>query len=102
MTNLEILTKAIEKATTKGFISPDWVQGPEHFARGLLSLGSTFSLIFNHDFAKALWGIDWKGFGPNLKKYVDNNVGYTPWEFHLRNMVIAPDPIKYLGEHLDD
>jgi hypothetical protein len=24
------------------------------------------------------------------------------WQFHLQQMVIANDPIKYLGEHLDD
>jgi len=24
------------------------------------------------------------------------------WQFHLQMMVVALDPIKYLGEHLDD
>lgn len=82
-----------------------------------------------HDFAKALWGEardvekyayylegelfdyktpeefkkieqageddnSWERYGPIYK-----NKG---WQYHLQQMVIAEDPIKYLGDHLDD
>jgi len=46
-------------------------------------------IIFNHDFAKALWGTD-----------LTNVEGYqqAAWAHHLQEMVIADDSIKYLRE----
>lgn len=51
-------------------------------------------VIYNHNFAKALWG----------KEQVMGEYGITglAWIYHLQQMVIADDPIQYLGEHLDD
>lgn len=43
-----------------------------------------YDIIYNHDFAKALWG--------------EKPLG---WRYHLQMMVVADDPIEYLGEHLD-
>lgn len=37
-------------------------------------------LIFNHEFAKTFWG--------------EHN-----WKYHLQQMVLADDPVIYLGEH---
>lgn len=56
-----------------------------------------YSIIFNHDFAKALWGED--GFTPTGGGLGDYSVK-RGWKYHLQQMVIADDPIKYLGEHL--
>jgi hypothetical protein len=42
--------------------------------------GSIFGTIFDHSFAKVIWGKD--------------------WEKHIQAMVLAEDPIQYLGEHL--
>jgi len=76
-------------------------------------------IIFNHDFAKALWGE--KEYEP--AKYVRNREYFTMpatgdeihevnldrieydlepggWQYHLQQMVIAEDPIKYLGENI--
>lgn len=59
---------------------------------------SVNDIIYNHDFAKALWG---KG---NTFKHKDGglvtieNPNY--WKAKLRSMVVAKDPIKYLGEHI--
>lgn len=47
------------------------------------------NVIFNHDFAKALRG---------EKKIIVGMI--EPWKYHLQQMVIADDPIKYLGENL--
>lgn len=66
------------------------------------------AIIFNHDFAKALWGT---GDTPNKlywdRKYASGTGGpeYDAfdgelWEFHLQQMVIAPDPLKYLGDNI--
>lgn len=54
-------------------------------------------IIFNHDFAKALWGEE--------KVDIDyQDDSYCPqepaWIWNLMQMVIAEDPIKYLGENI--
>lgn len=67
-------------------------------------------VIFNHDFAKAIWGdftathngtdissaTDWS-------KHIDDRVVIKQmgYKYHLQQMVIADDPIKYLGKHLE-
>lgn len=67
--------------------------------------------IFNHDFAKAIWpDISLQGAEVLIDENVPPNMLYSmpaapltakkPWQFHLQQMVIADDPIAYLGEHL--
>lgn len=50
-------------------------------------------IIFNHDFAKALWGVE-------TIKETNKYYGDPKWQHHLQQMVIADDPIKYLGDNL--
>lgn len=103
MTEQEILTKAIEKAITKGFDGRKFVD-TELFYR-LQDVG-VYDVIFNHDFAKALWGeaelqgLDLVMADPDLFTGAKGATHY--WRYHLQQMVISDDPIKYLGEHLDD
>lgn len=52
-----------------------------------------YGVIFNHDFARALWGEEWP-----LKE--DHQIPFPYWQHKLQAMVIAEDPIKYLGEHI--
>jgi hypothetical protein len=82
MSNAEVLDRAIGKAHANGWkgsvVYPDVYQAPEQ-------------LIFNHDFARALWG--------EAPADQDLPARYK-WEEHLMLMVIADDPIAYLGEHL--
>lgn len=159
MTNKEILTKAISKAIDGGWKQPhnlSFVSNKE-FLIYLDELSNTQNLkwikfkinelIFNHDFAKALWG-EYSGLVPHnhvtrseMPGYVDtthplhnsadirmvqeedmkcfscgkvlgghywiaNEVCWTEgetnlgWQYHLQQMVITDDPIKYLGEHI--
>jgi hypothetical protein len=121
MTHQAILEKAISKAIAGG-----WLSGADysHYVRtnpdqvGLLFYPDDDRtiewhdwewLIFNHDFARALWPETEEEWQPTSKEwdkyglwYYDG--GYMPdfsgqeWEWHLQNMVIADDPIKYLGE----
>ena len=74
------------------------------------------NLLFYHDFARALWKdakipdpVDDEAGVPVLSLYEGGGYeGYgdyvnflgEPWQFHLQQMVLDPDPIKYLGEHL--
>lgn len=110
MTNQQILEKAIQKAIDGGWKQPDptvvWWRSSEGITR------EAYGLIFNHDFAKALWGDELIQYPEGDTYTVTALLNPTPnfcrstelfvWQYHLQQMVIAEDPIKYLGEHLDD
>ncbi len=128
MSNQEILEKAIQKAIDGGWLrnikrfevltytydNPDrdktlnlWVAKED---------GSGFRwdytlFIFNHDFAKALWGDKQIGINySDLNKIPDDIFYENPdmesgleapaYKYHLQQMVISDDPIKYLGENI--
>lgn len=119
MDDQQILTKAIEKAIAGGW-TPGWqdrrpivrwgAQYAEDYDEGEGVMISGYhaksnasmwffplkELIFNHDFAQALWGESEMG---RLPKH-GLRVGASGWAMHLQQMVIADDPIKYLGENL--
>lgn len=121
MSNQEILTKAIEKAIEGGWygiykdghtwpeakdlLTMQWDSSSEKFTDGAIEDETTFNveaIIFNHDFAQALWGearpTRYDVFPDATGKYgVDGKEG---WRYHLMFMVISDDPIKYLGEHI--
>ena len=103
MSNKEVLEKAIAKAIDNGWKAPRgnrygvaddgtvfaYVKDSEIRAYGVET--SLRELIFNHDFAKALWGEEYKDWP--LYKIKD-------FEFHLQQMVVADDPVQYLGDNL--
>jgi hypothetical protein len=117
MSEGEILEKAIQKAIEGGWLA-DRVPKTVSKIQIILIENNVISVkwtslgdylftsehvsVFNHDFAIALWG---------ERVYVD--VGYRDvnkawqttdnvpkWQYHLQQMVIANDPIKYLGENI--
>lgn len=97
MTDQEILTKAIEKAIAGGWDTTFMgTVGPLKYTVEGLEWGSSViasceeQLIFDHEFAKALWPgqINGPGFLGPL------------WYFHLQQMVVADDPIKYLAGNI--
>ena len=96
MTNQEIIKKAIEKASKNGFKLKN-----KHLEE--TSYGADyniFSIIFSHDFAKALFGEE------IIKMSVGDSMGITHqmlWKsylYELQQMVISEDPIKYLGQYV--
>jgi len=103
--NKEILEQAIQKAIDGGW------NGNYYHA---LTIADTFpegsmtkQVIFNHDFAKALWGYHGvnKDNGLVVEEDISNPLlpadGHVPnFTYHLQQMVIAEDPIKYLGENI--
>lgn len=118
MTNTEILTKAIQKAIGRGLdfklLYFDLTEGGlinsiDDFMTWLWERANNndkLSLIFNHDFAKALWGEGKTVYRAEVfESPTEGEAGFDEyldaWEYHLQMMVIAEDPIKYLGEHLD-
>lgn len=67
------------------------------------------TMLFNKEFAKALWGerlVDMRTGNKLVLKKIQAGAVYAiytlpSWQYHLQQMVIADDPIKYLGEHLN-
>jgi hypothetical protein len=110
MTHQEILEKAIQKAIDGGWDAYGWERfqpiqmygvfagfvNPDDNTAGSLR---TNDIIFNHDFAKALWGEDYSGFSGHTKPG-EKIEDLETWQYHLQQMVVADDPIAYLGEHL--
>lgn len=117
MTNQEILEKAIQKAIDGGLTGywADRYKSCKHLDEmEYLVNGNNIddgkpveTLIFNHNFAKALWGEE-KDYARHMFLFKDGTTWYeydntiSSWQYHLQQMVIADDPIKYLGEHLND
>lgn len=113
MSNKKILTKAIKKAIDNGWLSErgyapfNYVEFPKDVAI-LLFFGndseddhfsgfdSSEQLIFDHDFARALWT-------GQIADAIDKSGTYIveqAWQYHLQQMVLADNPIKYLGENI--
>lgn len=114
----QILTKAIEKAQENGWYPTvdfiiaayDGSIGTSAFLMGTYEddgqdeefRRDVETLIYQPYFAKALWGNE-----PAVPtgRTVMSEKGPAEylceaWAFHLQQMVIADDPIAYLGEHL--
>jgi len=126
MNNQKILQKAIEKAENNGFpvgtvlmyrintiTVRDWTQGDQTQALALEKLlkdMAVMGLLTSHDFARAFFGDeDIITQGDALETvdsfFDDDNIEYeeihTPsWKYHLMQMVISDDPIKYLEQYL--
>lgn len=107
MTNQEILKKAIEKAVRNGWkpmgklfaYVPNnkfWV---EAFAKECKKEFGISGILFDKDFAKAFWGT-WESSeeGLNDKNYADTLL--ERWQYHLQQLVLEEDPIKYLSNHV--
>jgi hypothetical protein len=104
VTNQQILTKAIQKAIDGGWKGEYlgklkiWQQdnGIVRIKNNLDEEWAVEEIIYNKAFAKALWGEDKEMFCiGDSKVFFD-----VAWKEHLRRMVIADDPIAYLGEHI--
>jgi hypothetical protein len=125
MTNEEILETAVQKAVDGGW-KPGWrdrrpvtkwgahygddfdvgdgVQIIGHHARSSASFWffPIKELLFDHRFAKSLWGEESScpgGYHVTGGYCLDYGHG---WQYHLQMMVISDDPLKYLGEHMND
>lgn len=108
MTNIEILEKAIKKAIDGGWNGREVTDLLKLLELGALSSsrpGDYFGIIFNHEFAKALWGSKPQPFSTKDISFEDISFGVAScrkpkWEVVLMGMVIADDPIEYLGKSM--
>ena len=118
MMNQEILEKAIQAAIDGGF-KPWFPLTDEQLPRnesieidgdGIYKhvftndddyselIETSEAIIFNHDFAKALWGEEL--YYGSRDKYPHSPTAIRTYQYHLQQMVIEEDPIKYLGKNL--
>lgn len=91
MTNEEILNKAIKKAIEGGMSNDSsYKKMIKDGSIALLArLDSYRNTIFSHDFAKSFFGRKRMG-----------TVGPQEWSYHLQQMVIESEPLKYLEKFL--
>jgi len=96
---VELFRRAVDKAVENGYKHPSgelqvnnkgeifvYLKDSEVQAFGYATAQN--NVIFNHDFAKAVWP--------------DDKDGNVYWRMHLQRMVVSGNPIKYLGENYND
>lgn len=103
LSDQEILIAAIEKAIAGGYNRFSEGFTAQSLVGRYLNTHTVAELIYNHDFAKAFWGESSWYFTENSIWSAHTNNQYLAelpaWQYHLQQMVIADDPIKYLGEN---
>ncbi len=126
MTRKETLLLLISQALANGFefrrwyqtnIAPEW-PGSDEAVDVLDTQGRYYSLIFSHDFARALWrrGAQMNFVVPsatysrmngkgqvvtiNRKAFTRRTIKADVWKYHLRQMAVSEDPIRYLKRFL--
>jgi len=126
MTRQETLNILISQAHTNGFefrrwyqgtISADW-PGTEEAIANLTHEGRLFALVFSHEFARAFWkkGAQMNFIVPaatysrmngkgevvtiNRKPFTRRTIKADVWKYHLRQMAVSEDPIRYLKRFL--
>jgi hypothetical protein len=114
MTNQQTLTKAIEKAIAGGWkfqpfpdnYFPNYLTEHDLAVHVAVTVNDLrlYATIFNHDFARALWYDDIPLLKKRLKEASKAGGGVVmvenAWRYHLKQMVIAENPIEYLGRNI--
>ena len=110
----EILEKAIKKAIDGGWYndaeSHTFIGNSVHFQMSEISSErkSYRDIIYDQDFARALWGEEESSYAteggytavyPARREWEEPDM-IPVWQYHLQQIVIADDPIKYLGENI--
>jgi len=109
MTNQKILKKAIEKACKNGYRhDPDFSYKINEIA--FTFRHQPFPLIFSHKFAKVFWGEERHKEEIFIEEpFVEHYCSKCQerplfneycWEYHLQQMVLEKQPLKYLEKFL--
>ena len=114
MKNKEILKKAIEKIGYRSEHTDEYLRIIDDInivktATEVIYLSKrinelVFLIIFSHNFAEAFWGEDIiieRGVlekNGNISSEYENK--YKCWEYHLQQLVLEEDPIKYLEKFI--
>ena len=93
MINEQILKKAIEKAVKNGWNGNNLMILEE--GKILWVTKEYYQIIFSHDFAKAFWGTEL-----NYRSKKCLSPRGQNWQYHLQQMVLEKEPLKYLERFL--
>ena len=126
MIRLELLTLVVGRARTNGFEFRRWYTGrlglPWISAEASLTLLDQqrryYALLFSHDFACAFWkageeitfAVPAQRFDRMMadgsvatvtrKSFTRRSARRDAWRYHLREMALAEDPLRYLRKYL--
>lgn len=114
MTHQEILEKAISKAIEGGYsivLAQDFIEialGNSLKLPEAITQSLCYMTIYDKEFAKCIWGDETITIQEDAIKVVQHEedepstvvIAHTAWQYHLQQMVIADDPIEYLGRAL--
>lgn len=126
MTRLELLTLVVGRARTNGFEFRRWYTGrlglPWISAEAALTLLDSqrryYALIFSHEFAQTFWkpgaeitfDVPPQTFQRTMsdgsirtirrKPFVRRSARPNAWKYHLRQMALAEEPLRYLRKYL--
>lgn len=126
MTRRETLLLLVRQAMANGFEFRQWFQsnvlpewpGPEEAVRILTTEGRLHGLVFSHEFARAFWKkgaqmnfvvpaatydrINGKGQVVTItrKPFTRRTIKADVWKYHLRQMAVSEDPLRYLKRFL--
>jgi hypothetical protein len=127
MTRLELLTIVVGRARSHGFEFKKWYVGRMHLpwisAEAALTLLDQqrryYALLFAHDFARAFWkggeeitfAVPAQTFERVLpdgtrkvverRPFTRRSARRDAWRYHLREMALAEDPLRYLRKYLN-
>ena len=126
MTRKETLLMLLNQAYSNGFefrrwfvanFSTEW-PGADEAVSLLTTDGRFYALVFSHDFARAFWkkGAQMNFIVPastysrmngkgevvtiNRKPFTRRTIKADVWKYHLRQMALSEDPIRYLKRFL--
>lgn len=110
MTNREILQASIKKAISNGYkIYSDidensklpTVITSDRLADAFTFHNLYFTHIFSHNFAKAFWGDKYIACPIyDTDGAIIEDMGLVAWQYHLQQMVLESEPLKYLEKFL--
>ncbi len=102
MTQAEKLEALVRKAVEGGYKNDyRWSFANGHLNNEDEDYAHPYPLIFNHDFARALWNNDSHMIQNAIDEAIENGTNKTrvlrpTWEHHLQQAVISEDPIDYM------
>jgi hypothetical protein len=126
MTRQEIVFLLLSQALANGFefrrwfqfhIHPEW-PGSEAAVEIVTTEGRLYALVFSHEFARAFWkkGAQMNFIVPsatysrmngkgevvtiNRKPFTRRTIKADVWKYHLRQMALSEDPLRYLKRFL--
>ena len=126
MTKTELLRIVVSQAKANGFVFRKWFQtdireqwpGTTEALELLSSENRHYALLFSHEFARAFWskGAQMSFVVPassytrrnakgqiitvSRKAFTRRTIKADVWKYHLRQMVTADDPLRYIRRFL--